>query len=64
MRKKFQKKKFKSIFMNRLHPEVGEWKGVIAHVANCNSGDPPILFEAKNIKTKAKRKNKLCIYLI
>lgn len=44
---KKKKKKFKSIFMNRLHLEVGEWKGVFAHVANCNSGDPPILFKAK-----------------
>lgn len=47
MREVLKKKKFQNIFMSRLHPEVGEEKGGLVHVANSNSGDPPILFKAR-----------------
>lgn len=44
--------------MNRMHPEVGEWREVIAHGA-CNSDDPPILFKAKKLKLRLKGKKPL-----
>lgn len=45
-KKKEKEKVFKSILMNIVQPELEQWKGAIAHLANCHSGDSPRLFKA------------------
>lgn len=50
--------------MSRLHPEIGEWKGVLLMWQIVIQEILLYYSRQEKIKTKAKRKNKLCIYLI
>lgn len=50
--------------MSRLHPAVGEWKGVLLMWQIVIQEILLYYSRQEKIKTKAEKKNKLCIYLI